>query len=79
MTATPLDKLTEQAMALPKPDRISLAQRLWESVEDADFPIYTDEELRAELRDRMRDEPDGTWKKHEEVMAEARRKFGCGK
>ena len=79
MTVTTLEKLTEQAMTLPKPDRISLAQRLWESVEDADFPTYTDEELRAELRDRMQDEPDGTWKTHDEVMAEARRKFGCGK
>ena len=72
-----LKDLTKEALALPKAERIHLAQNLWETVEDDDLPIYTEQELREELRDRLRDEPNENWKTHEQVMAEARRKFGC--
>ena len=74
-----LAELKEKALGLPKVERIVLAQSLWESVEDDDLPGYTETGLREELSQRLRDEPDASWKTHEQVMAEARRKFGCGK
>jgi putative addiction module component (TIGR02574 family) len=74
-----LAELKEKALCLPKADRIVLAQSLWESVEDDDLPGYTESELREELRQRLRDEPDASWKTHDELMTEARREFGCGK
>ena len=70
-------ELAKEALALPKAERIHLAQSLWESVEDGDLPNYTEEELRGHLRERLKDEPNESWKSHEEIMAEARRKFGC--
>jgi putative addiction module component (TIGR02574 family) len=70
-------ELTKEALALPTDERIHLAQSLWESIEDGDLPIYGDEELRSELAQRLRDEPNENWKTHEQVMAEARRKYGC--
>jgi len=79
MSMTSLDQLTEQALALSVPDRIRLAQRLWDSLEDADLPAYTEGELQAELHDRLQDSPDGNWKTHEEVMEQGRREFGCGR
>ena len=72
-----VNELTKEALALPTAERIHLAQSLWESVEDGDLPIYGEQELRGELRERLRDEPDENWKTHEQVMAEARRKYGC--
>ena len=72
-----LKELTEAALALPKVDRIHLAQNLWESIADQDLPIYTEQELDKELSSRLRDEPNEDWKTHEQVMTEGRRKFGC--
>ncbi len=74
-----LAELKEKALGLPKAERIVLAQSLWESVEDDELPGYTEAELRLELHARLREEPDGSWKTHDEVMAEARREFGCQK
>jgi putative addiction module component (TIGR02574 family) len=74
-----LAELKEKVLGLSKSERIVLAQSLWESVEDDDLPGYTESELREELRQRLRDEPDGNWKTHEQMMAEARREFGCRK
>ena len=74
-----LAELKEKALGLPKAERIVLAQSLWESVEDGDLPGFTESELREELRQRLHDEPDVNWKTHEELMAEARREFGCRK
>ncbi len=71
-----LNELREKAMTLPKADRLRLAQSLWDSVEDPDLPGFTEMELTEELRARLADEPDETWKTHEQVMAEAKRKYG---
>ena len=79
MPAHPLHELTNQALTLPEADRLRLAQALWESLESDELPGYTDTQLREELQNRLRDQPDGSWKTHDEIMAEARRKFGCQK
>lgn len=79
MTTPTLNELTQQALSLDLPERIALAQCLWESLEDHQPPTDTDEELRAELRERMRDEPDEAWKAHGDVMAAAQQEFGCSK
>jgi putative addiction module component (TIGR02574 family) len=64
---------------LPKKERLLLAQSLWESVDDDELPGFTEQELREELRRRLRDEPDASWKTHEQVMNEAEREFGWPK
>ena len=71
-----LAELTERALALPTEHRLALAQNLWASLEDSDLPGFTEEALREELQLRLRDDPDATWKNHEEVREEARREFG---
>ena len=71
-----LTELTQKALALPTEQRLALAQDLWASLEDDDLPGFTEEALREELQQRLRDEPDGTWKTHQEVVDEARREFG---
>ncbi len=71
-----LAELTEKAMALPDEQRFALAQDLWESLDDSALQSFTEEELREELRHRLRDEPDDAWKSHEEVMKQARQEFG---
>jgi putative addiction module component (TIGR02574 family) len=74
-----LTELTEKVLALSKAERIWLAQSLWESVSDEDLPSFTESELKNELQDRLRDEPNENWKTHEQLMEEARREFGCEK
>ena len=74
-----LAELKEKVLGLPKAERIVLAQSLWDRVEDDELPGYTGTELHAELPQRLRDEPDANWKTHDQVMAEARREFGCRK
>ena len=71
-----LTELTRKALAMPTEQRLALAQDLWASLEDGDLPGFTDEELREELHQRLRDEPDGNWKTHQEIMDQARREFG---
>ena len=71
-----LAELTQKALALPTEQRFALAQDLWASLEESDLPDFTEEQLREELRQRLRDEPDNGWKTHEEVMEQARREFG---
>lgn len=72
-----LEELTESALALSASERIRLAQSLWASVDDDDLPGMAAGEWDAEIRRRLNDVPDETWKSHEEVMAEARRRRGC--
>ena len=71
-----LSELTQKALALPTEQRLALAQDLWASLEDRDLPGFTEEELHVELLQRLRDEPDGAWKTHQEVMDQARQEFG---
>jgi putative addiction module component (TIGR02574 family) len=79
MPAKPMHELATRALALPESERLRLAQVLWESIEDENLPGYSEEELQHELNERLRDQPDPNWKSHAELMAEARRKFGCKK
>ena len=72
-----VSELTEKALALSKAERIRLAQSLWASVEDNDLPSYAEEELKGELQQRLCEEPNESWKTHEQIMNEAKQKFGC--
>ena len=72
-------ELTAEAMALPLPDRVSLAQALWESIEAG--LVDTDENLaacEAVRRDEEISSGSITGRPHEEVMRAARRSLGCG-
>ena len=71
-------KLTADAMALPLPERVSLAQALWESI-DAGLPD-TDERAavtEAIHRDNELSSGEVTGRTHEEVMQAARRALEC--
>ena len=72
-------QLATKALALSESERLHLAQILWESIENENLPGYSENELQHELNERLRDEPDPNWKSHAELMAQARRKFGCKK
>ncbi|MDB6058046.1 MAG: hypothetical protein JWO95_1890 [Verrucomicrobiales bacterium] len=74
-----LNDLTEKALALPEPERIALAQNLWASIEHDELTSWSEEDLRRELKSRLRDEPDASWKSHKEVMEQARSEFGWKK
>jgi len=65
-------------MALPLPERVSLAQALWESI-DAGLPDIND---RAALTEAIRRDEELTsgevaGRTHEEVMLAARRSLEC--
>ncbi len=68
------EQLTAEAMALPLPERVSLAQALWESIDaglpDADEAVAINEAIR---RDRELSSGALTGRTHEEVMQAARR------
>lgn len=66
-------------MALPLPERVSLAQALWQSI-DADL-LEVDE--REAVRDAVRRDKEFSsgaviGRSHKEVMQAARRAIGCG-
>ena len=68
------EQLTSEAMALPLPERVSLAQALWQSM-DAGLPD-NDEGLavrEAIRRDQELSSGAVTGRSHEEVMDSARR------
>jgi putative addiction module component (TIGR02574 family) len=71
-----LAELTEKALGLPTEQRFALAQDLWASLDDKELPGWMEDELREELGQRLRDEPNDTWKTHAELMEQARREFG---
>ena len=74
-----LTEITAKALELPVEQRFSLAQTLWESIDGGELPVYSEDELNEIVRQRMKDQPDETWRTHEEVMAAALREFGCSK
>jgi putative addiction module component (TIGR02574 family) len=76
MAMNTLAELIEKALALPTEQRFALAQDLWASLDDKELPGWTEDELREELRQRLRDEPDDAWKTHQELMKQVRREFG---
>lgn len=72
------EQLTAEALSLPLPDRVSLAQALWESI-DAGSP---DTKHRAALVESARRDEElssgvAVGRPHEEVMRAARRAIGC--
>jgi putative addiction module component (TIGR02574 family) len=71
-------KLTADAMALPLPERVSLAQALWESI-DAGLPDIDERAALAEAirRDQELASGEVTGRTHEEVMLAARRALHC--
>jgi len=71
------EQLLAQALELPKEQRLRLADRLLDSVEDDDNNLELDPELRDELIRRMRTIEDGSavLLDGEEVMRELRAKY----
>ncbi len=71
-------ELTTEAMALPLPERVSLAQSLWESIDAALADTPEDLALRDAIRrDGELSSGSAVGRTHEEVMQAARRSIGC--
>jgi putative addiction module component (TIGR02574 family) len=71
-------QLTSEALALPLPQRVSLAQTLWESI-DAGLPDTSEAAALqgAIRRDQELSSDPAVGRTHEEVMQAARRSIGC--
>jgi putative addiction module component (TIGR02574 family) len=71
-------QLTTEAMALPLPERVSLAQALWQSI-DAGLADTDEREALREAIQRDQGFSSGTvvGRTHEEVMQAGRRAIGC--
>ncbi len=74
----PEHSLTEEALALPILERVSLAQALWQSI-DAGLP---DTDERAAVQEAIRRDAElssgsVTGTPHDDVMRVARRAIGC--
>ena len=71
-------ELTSEAMALPLPERVSLAQALWESIDAALAEVPEDAVLREAIRrDQELASGSAAGRTHEEVLKAARRSIGC--
>jgi Putative addiction module component len=71
-------ELTSEAMALPLPERVSLAQALWESIDAALAEVPEDVALgEAIRRDQELSSGSAVGRTHEEVLRAARRSIGC--
>lgn len=80
--STRLQELTTEALTLPRDDRVKLAQRLWESIEDSSDEISAEEAERLAVREALRRNAEMSAGlvegiPHEQVMAAARRAIGC--
>ncbi|MDQ3624220.1 MAG: addiction module protein [Verrucomicrobiota bacterium] len=73
-----IQQLTTEAMALPLPERVSLAQALWQSI-DAGLADTDERDAVSEAIRRDQELSSGTVvsRTHEEVMQAARRALGC--
>jgi putative addiction module component (TIGR02574 family) len=71
-------QLTSEAMALPISERVSLAQTLWQSIDEG-LAAAKDREAIAEAirRDGELSSGEVQGRTHEEVMRAARRAIGC--
>jgi hypothetical protein len=71
-------QLTTEAMALPLPERVSLAQALWESIDGA-LAETSDAAALSEAirRDQELLSGSAVVRTHQEVMRAARRSIGC--
>ena len=71
-------ELTSEAMALPLPERVSLAQALWESIDAALAEVPEDTAVcEAIRRDQELSSGSAVGRTHEEVLKAARRSIGC--
>ena len=71
--------LTEQAMALPLEERVSLAEALWQSIgEGLTAGVEREAIEQAARRDAELTSGSAQGRTHEEVMRAARRAIGCG-
>lgn len=75
------EQLTEAVMALPLAERVSLAQDLWQSIEDTSFSATAEEdrEALAEAQRRAAELSSGAvaGRTHEQVMETMRRAIEC--
>lgn len=73
--AAKLDELTEEIMALPPDDRFKLAERIWDSIEDAFLRVEPmSESVEAATEEALRRDAEMSsgaveGRTHEEVMA----------
>jgi len=73
------EQFIAEAMELPLPERVSLAQALWQSI-DADLADTDESDALREAIRRDQEFSSGVvqGRTHEEVMQAARRAIGCG-
>ena len=75
------EQLTEQLLALPLPERVALAQALWESIDEVRDEDAVEQERDAvdQARNRDADLAAGrvVGRTHEQVMEAARRVLEC--
>jgi hypothetical protein len=71
--------LTERVMDLPQRDRVAIAQKVWESIEDEHVAISPGAEADTDAlrRDKEMSTGEATERPHEDVMANAWRVIEC--
>lgn len=78
----PTDEIVQQLMALPLPDRVTIAQALWQSIDERLADDVTDNEKetiqKALARDAELTAQTVAGRTHEEVMEAVRRALACG-
>jgi putative addiction module component (TIGR02574 family) len=72
-------QLIDEILSLPLPERIDVAQTLWESINEAPHTDADEREAIEVAKRRKADLASGTvaGRSHEEVMIAARRAIGC--
>ena len=75
------EQLTQEVMALPLAERVSLAQELWQSIEDINWSSTLDEDrealVEAQRRDAALSSGSVPGRTHEQVMETMRRATEC--
>ena len=75
-------QIADQALALPTAERVKLAQKLWESLTEAERnSLIGDESATIELakkRDAELSDGSVAHRSHEDVMESARKSMECG-
>jgi len=70
-------ELTNQIMALPLAERVAIAQKVWESIDDEQAEVLPQTDVEAVAVARCRDDAmsrgDVSGRSHGEVMSDARR------
>lgn len=72
------EQIVAEAMALSLPEKVSLAQTLWESIDTDLADVNMDESIREAIRrDEALSSGNVTGRSHEEVMQAARSAIEC--